>query len=79
MRLQFGVPADLAGAEYDLSVFDLVGRRVTTVERGQATAGHHAVTWNLRSQDGSRVARGMYFVRLQVGPTKLTQRFISVR
>jgi flagellar hook assembly protein FlgD len=73
------VPAGLDGAEYDLSVFDLVGRRVATVDRGQAAQGYRAITWNLRSQDGSRVARGMYFVRLRVGPTTLTQRFISVR
>ena len=78
-QFRFGVPANLAGAEYDLGVFDLVGRRVATVVQGQAAAGYHTVTWDLRSQAGTRVAGGMYFVRLRLGSALLTQRVITVR
>ena len=54
----FSLPA---AADVDLAVFDLRGRRVATLARGERGPGEHAARW-----DGSQAAAGVYFVRLTV-------------
>lgn len=50
-----------------LEVFDLLGRRVTTLIEGMLEAGAHEATWNGRSADGTPVAGGTYVYRLTAG------------
>jgi len=75
---RFGVPTAKTGLPYDLSIFDLVGRKVATVDAGVSSAGYRSVTWDLRSQRGARVCGGVYFARLRLGAAALTQRVIVV-
>ena len=58
---RIGFAAGRAG-QADLAVFDRAGRRVTTLHAGPLAAGEHSVAW-----DASRVAPGVYFLRLAVG------------
>jgi Galactose oxidase, central domain len=76
--ITYGVPATLEGCSFDLAVFDIVGRRVTTLDQGSARAGYHSISWDLRSEEGERVARGMYFVNLRLGSTTLARRIIAI-
>lgn len=46
-----------------LDVFDLEGRRVVTLFRGEAATGPHRVRWDGRGDSGARVAAGVYLVR----------------
>jgi len=50
-----------------LEVFDLLGRRVATLARGQYPAGRHMAVWNLREGSGASVHRGIYVYRLEAG------------
>jgi hypothetical protein len=43
-----------------IDVFDIMGRRVTTLQNGIETAGYHQVVW-----DAGDISSGMYFYRLQ--------------
>jgi hypothetical protein len=61
--LEYALPQD---AEITLTVFDVSGRRVATLENGQQVAGIHRVTWNAAAAAG-----GMYFYRLRAGGTTL--------
>jgi hypothetical protein len=79
MPVHFGVPTSQRGANYEIAVFDLVGRRIATLGRGPAIPGYHALNWNMASQDGDRVRPGMYFVRLRLGEATLTRRIIAIR
>lgn len=74
-RLYSPVPNPLVGSSlvrFDLAapsavrleVFDLSGRRVTSLADGALEAGRHTVSWNGRRDDGSSVGPGLYFVRL---------------
>jgi hypothetical protein len=44
----------------DVSVFDVAGRRVTTLVQGDLPAGEHSLTWDGRDQAGRSVPAGMY-------------------
>ena len=47
-----------------LELFDLAGRRVSTLASGTMAAGPHAAVWNRQDQRGHRVGAGVYFIRL---------------
>jgi len=58
-----------AGASGDarIEVFDVRGRRVRSVAHLRVTPGRYTVDWDLSDDHHAPVARGMYFVRLQLG------------
>jgi|GEM_PF-6512119 len=57
-----------------LSVYDLSGRRIATVDAGMRTAGRHTVTW-----DASTVSSGVYLYRLSTDEESLTRRLVITR
>lgn len=61
-------------AETVLSIFDLLGRPVAEVFRGELTAGTHTFTWS-----GSNVSSGMYYYRLRAGGHEVTGRAMLLR
>ena len=70
-NLEFSLPSD---GQVQLSVFDVSGRRLATVENAQLTAGTYQRSWNLGG-----VPSGMYFVRLQAGGVSLTKTVLKLR
>jgi endonuclease/exonuclease/phosphatase family metal-dependent hydrolase len=47
-----------------LEVFDLSGRRASTLVQGALEPGRYSVQWNGLGEDGAPVRAGLYFVRL---------------
>jgi len=64
LTIPFALPTR---SKVELGIYDLAGRFVTRVIRGERDAGYHNVTWNLTDQRGRRVANGVYFYKIQVG------------
>jgi len=52
--------------DVELTVYDLRGRRVTTLLEGAMSAGDHTVAWDGRGDNGETVVSGSYFYRLRV-------------
>ncbi len=50
-----------------LEVFDLHGRRVNRLVRGERGPGEHAVEWDGRDAAGNRLGAGLYLARLTFG------------
>lgn len=62
-----------------LEVYDLLGRRVTTLVDGrQVEAGTHAYSWTPGAA-GEAVSSGTYLLRLRAGETTRTRRLVVVR
>ena len=52
------------GGRTDVSVLDVAGRRVRTLDARVETAGTRSIWWDRRDDRGGRVAAGVYWVRL---------------
>ena len=57
-----------------LYIFDLLGRRISTLINGQLNAGSYSVVW-----DASNVPSGIYFYRLQSGNYSETKRMMLIK
>jgi hypothetical protein len=62
-----------------LIVYDVTGRRVTTLLDDRREPGRYHVVWHGRSQGGRSVASGVYFYRLQIGSWSKTGKMLRIR
>jgi hypothetical protein len=69
--IQFSLSRD---APIQLKVYDLLGKEVVTLVRGQAEAGTHRVTWNAQG-----VSAGLYLCRLTMGTQSKTIKLMLVK
>jgi hypothetical protein len=69
----YDVPSKYAGSRVDLTVYDVLGRRVRTLRGEMSEAGSFHASWNRLREDGSRAAAGVYFIRLSVGSETRTR------
>jgi hypothetical protein len=51
-------------AVVEVAVYDILGRKVTTLMNGEQEAGYHTIEWNSTNSNGQAVASGMYFIRM---------------
>ncbi len=59
-----------------IQVYDVRGRIVATLADGEWEAGRHSVAWNGRNDDGTPVASGVYFARMQSVAFREVQRLV---
>jgi len=62
-----------------VTVLDVRGRVVRRLVLGELPAGSHGVTWDARSDAGSRVAAGVYFLRAAAADRVETRRVVLKR
>jgi hypothetical protein len=62
-----------------LEVFDILGRRVTTLVNENLNIGHHTVTWDATDQSGRSISSGLYIYRLQAGTKVETKRMMFLK
>ena len=77
--LDLAVPGTMAGGQYDLSVYDLSGRRVKRVDGGVAPVGRFSLAWDLRDEHGRPVDGGVYFVRFTLGGRSVTHKLVVLQ
>jgi flagellar hook assembly protein FlgD len=59
-------------------VFDIRGRRVTTLHQGAIAEGTTQFQWDGRDAQGVRMPAGIYLYRLTMGRTVLTRRLVLI-
>ena len=65
-----------APAHATLAVYDVSGRRVTTLLSGLTPAGPHRVLWDASDERGGRVPAGVYFLRLAAAGKTLVRNVV---
>ena len=65
-------------AKVVLAVYDLSGRRVAVLARGEFPAGEYTQVWDGRDASGARVGSGVYFYRIVAGKEVRTLRAVKL-
>jgi hypothetical protein len=73
-KIDYTVPASKRGDFVTLKVYNVLGQEVATLVSGVQPAGKHSVTF-----DGSRLASGVYFYRLQAGNVSITRKLLLLK
>ncbi|HET6349848.1 MAG TPA: FlgD immunoglobulin-like domain containing protein [Candidatus Krumholzibacteria bacterium] len=68
-----------APAHVRISIYDISGALVATLDQGNQPAGHHQATWGGHNNEGSFVGSGVYFYRLEGAGQVLTRKMILVK
>ena len=62
-----------------LEVYNVLGRKVTTLVDREYPAGRHMVEWDSRRSDGHEVASGVYFARIKAGEFTASKKMVVVK
>ncbi len=62
-----------------LSIYDILGRTVTTLYQGYLPTGQHEFRWNGVDVNGQSVASGIYFYRLSSDKVSLTRKMVLMK
>ena len=61
-----------------VNVYNVSGRKVTTITNGEFESGVHNISWNRKTEKGVRVPQGIYFIRLNSEGTKANTKLIVI-
>ena len=73
-RLRLAIEVPERAGHVTLAVFDVSGRRLRSLVDGALAAGRYAFAWDGRSDEGGRVAPGVYVARLSGAGRTFTRR-----
>lgn len=65
--------------EMRIEVYDVLGRRITTLLDQELAEGEHTIRWDMADGRGALISSGLYFVRLQHGSDVVTHPVTVVR
>jgi hypothetical protein len=66
-------------ADVEIDIYSVNGRLVRSIFAGRADAGAHNAAWDGCDSRGSRVARGVYFCRMEVQGFSATEKVVVLR
>lgn len=75
-QIRFAIPVD---ADVNLKIYDMLGREVATLVRGEHKAGYYTVEWNGRNDYGVPVSSGMYIYRIKAGNFVQTKKMMMMK
>lgn len=62
-----------------ISVFDIMGRQVTTLYQGMQSAGKHHLAWEANNHSGMALASGVYFIQLKSAQMQKIKKVMLIR
>jgi len=66
-------------SDVELSVFDLLGRKVSTLVSSRMEAGSHTITWNGTDSNNNAVVSGIYLYVLNAGDQTASNRMLLLK
>ncbi len=65
--------------QVELTIFDLMGRKVRSLVTGTLPGGHHRIVWNGRNSHQKLVPSGVYFYRLETEQASQTRKMLLIK
>lgn len=75
-NIKFTVPRT---SNLSIRIYNITGRMVRTVANGEKIPGAYNFAWNGTSDNGEKVAQGVYFVKMIAPDFKATKKLIFVK
>ena len=66
-------------SEVSLTVYNMLGQKIKTLEMGQKSEGHHKVFWDGTNDEGKIVTNGIYFFTIKAGDFQQTNKMIMLK
>jgi len=63
----------------DISVYNILGEKISTIVSGEFTAGSHSVTWSAQDNNGQNLATGVYLYRMTAGEFSAVNKMILMK
>ena len=70
--IPYSIPEDVANLR--INIYDITGRLVDQIYKGNQTMGNHKLLWN-----ASRYASGIYFVKMITGNDAITRKLVLIK
>jgi flagellar hook assembly protein FlgD len=61
-KIEFAIPVQ---SDVQLTIYNLLGQKISTLFDGQLQAGNHSFTWNADDISGKKLSSGIYFYELK--------------
>ena len=74
--LRYDLPED---ALVNITIYDMMGRQVSTLVSSQQNAGFKSVRWNATNDKGSPVSAGLYLYTIQAGEFRQTKKMVLLK
>ncbi len=62
-----------------ITVFNLIGQKITDIVNGKFSAGNHVVEWDGKNSNGNSVSSGIYFYRMETEEYAQTRKMIILK
>ena len=66
-------------ANVTLTIYDIIGKRVRTFDRGEEASGIKSLVWNGTDDHGKPLSAGIYLIQLQTGNFTQTRKMILLK
>ena len=74
--LRYDLPED---AMVNITIYDMMGRKVSTLVSNQKTAGFKSIQWNATNDKGQPVSAGLYLYTIQAGEFRQTKKMVLLK
>jgi hypothetical protein len=75
--IRYDVPSP--GGTVAIAIYDVSGRLIRALVRGEQTPGQKSITWDGRNDRGVDVSSGVYFCRMTLGSFTQTRKMVVLR
>jgi photosystem II stability/assembly factor-like uncharacterized protein len=75
--IRFNTPVELSTVR--LEIYNITGEVIKEYSRQNVLPGYSTFVWDGTDNEGSRVATGIYFYRLEAGSTQLTDKMVLIK
>jgi hypothetical protein len=74
--LHYDLPED---ALVNITIYDMMGRQVTTLVSSQQSAGYKSIQWNATNDEGQPVSAGLYLYTIQAGKFRQSKKMVLLK
>lgn len=73
------IDSKLIGSAFEISIYNILGQKVTTIITGKAFLKRYRMNWDGRDVNGRKLPYGVYLLRLRVGKYYKTIRMLHLK